>query len=808
VDTEVLAADKAVTLTNKAILTDNDYLPEGGVTATGDVTIPATGSSVVSKSQASTGAPAYVQFALNINENALDLVQGEDTVVVDDVMGEGMTLATLHENCVKVYDVTTLTDILDEDGNVDVSKVAKTELDITSQCTWKNVTTDLTKPTYKFTVPDSKHVVIVYWASFNGVDGQKVSLTNTAYFSYEGKDYSNNSSAWSGKVTVNESDSNSATSPYFFLQKTDENGNNVAGATFKIEQYDPNTKTWSEVARRTTTDGAVAIGHYGSSDTFQALRRDTIYRLVEVSTPVGYVLDSTEHYFEFPTPITGTGADGEVTKEDLAKHAEEKHAGFDVTDVRVGATYPLTNTFTGGTSYQIPVAKTINGKILASDVEFSFTLKPSGDTVAYTKEDYSEELTDKGITTTIKITDADVKAKSDTALFDTLYFRSAGEYTFTLTENDLSSDASDRGYSKDNTTYTVTVVVGEDKDANKLVISSVTYSGNNAASGNILDDGAVPTFNNTLSLQDGELTLQVKKTVSGRSTAVKAGEFSFKVTDNSTGKTVKDVNGNEVFTTEAGGLASVTIPVTQDDIGTKWYIISEVVPAEADKNPNITYSASSVIAEVTVGEVSATDNGGTAGVKATSVEYFAGETENGVPLMVNGYKATGSITLTGTKTMTQINTGADVSINKGEFTFTVKEGNSKVATGSTKADGTIEFTQINYVTSDVGEHTYTITEDKGNNVFVDYSKQSHTVKVNVTDDGEGHLNAAVTEVDGNKITDAKYVQAAILFHNVYTLIVPSGIRMDFLPYVLVVLLAGGLGAATILRRRKQRKHHA
>jgi hypothetical protein len=48
----------------------------------------------------------------------------------------------------------------------------------------------------------------------------------------------------------------------------------------------------------------------------------------------------------------------------------------------------------------------------------------------------------------------------------------------------------------------------------------------------------------------------------------------------------------------------------------------------------------------------------------------------------------------------------------------------------------------------------------------------------------------------------------VAFHNVYTLIVPSGIRMDFLPYALVVLLAGGLGAATILRRRKQRRHHA
>jgi pilin isopeptide linkage protein len=365
-----------------------------------------------------------------------------------------------------------------------------------------------------------------------------------------------------------------------------------------------------------------------------------------------------------------------------------------------------------------------------------------------------------------------------------------------MTENTLSADASDRGYTKDGTTYTVTLVVRENEALKLFEITSVTFTGDNGKSGDIMKNG-VPTFNNTLSLE-GTLNLQVKKVVSGRATAVQAGEFSFTVTDNDTGETIKGSNNQPlVFTTKEGGVVDITIPITQDDIGTKRYIIREVVPTNANQSI-ITYTASPVIAKVTIGEVTAQENGGTAGVKATSdVTYTASKKEDGVPLMVNGYNATGSITLTGTKTMTQVNTGAPVSINRGEFTFTVKEGDSKVATGSTNADGTIEFTQIKYVTSDVGEHTYTITEDKGSNVFVNYSDESFTVKVKVTDNGDGTLKAVVENSSDT-----------VAFHNVYTLIVPSGIRMDFLPYALVVLLAGGLGAATILRRRKQRKHHA
>jgi pilin isopeptide linkage protein len=801
VDPSYLATlNQATKITNKAILTgDTKYLPEGGVTATGDVTIPVSGSSVVSKSQVGEiEAPAYVQFALNINENAIDMMDGDEDVAIDDVMGEGMSLATSHQNSFKVYDVTNVKDLLDSKGKVIITQ-ATTGKDITSQCSWTNVTTDSTKPTYRFTVPDATHVVIVYWASIQGTTGQRVSASNTANFYYEGKDYTNNSSSWKGTVLVQSAYADTSAGPHFNLQKQDQWGNNVSGAVFNLYEYNTTTKKCTFVSSRTTENGLAYIGHNAAtdSDAFAVLSMNTIYKLEEVSSPDGYIINEPDHYFEFID--LSEGGTVEVTDEMIAAHKATHPTGITVIDISSGGEYTVTNTFTGA-DYQIPVAKTINGKNLSSTVDFNFTLKQESGDAVYTDEDYKVLLGSDGINATI--------TGSGSTLFDTLYFKTTGTYTFTMTENTLSSDASERGYNtKDDTTYTVTVVVGVGEDK-ALEVTSVTFSGDNGKSGDIKNNSAVPTFNNTLSL-NGTLSLQVKKVVSGRTKAVQAGEFSFTVTDNDTGKTVKDVNGNTVFTTEAGGMVNISFPITQDDIGTKRYIIREVVPADAAKDPNITYSTSSVIATVTIGEVTAKENGGTAGVKATSdVTYTASKKEDGVPLIVNEYHATGSITLTGTKTMTQIKTEAPVSINNGEFTFTVKEGHTTVTTGSTNSDGSITFDEITYIQSDVGEHTYTITEDKGNNVFVDYSEQSHTVKVYVSDNGDGTLSAAVTEVDGKKITDAKDVQAAILFNNVYTLIVPSGIRMDFLPYALVVLLAGGLGAATILRRRKQRKHHA
>jgi pilin isopeptide linkage protein len=795
VNADVLMSDQAATFVNKAILTDNDDLP-GSVTATGSASVPASGSTILSKSKANVDAPAYVQFTLNINTNALDLVDGDGSVVVDDVMGEGMSMATAHKDSFKVYNVTGK-DIADDAGKLSVTKVVANGTDVTDQCSWTNVTTEATQPSYQFTVPDSMHVVIVYWAAFSGIAGQQVDVTNSAYYSYNGKDYSNNNSSWSGSVNVQGAGADAYANPYFYLQKQDQWGNNVSGAVFAVFKYNSASGEYDTlVSERTTLNGLAYIGHNvtDSSDSFAKLQMNTIYKIKEISSPVGYKLDNTEHYFEFVD--LSNGGTVTVTDEVIAAHVAEKHGGLTVVDMTPGGTYTVTNTFTGA-SYQIPVKKTINRESIHSTVDFTFNLTQvaadDGSMLpVYTDEDYKVAMPSSGIKATI--------TGSGTTDFTTLHFKSAGTYAFTMTENDLSKDASDRGYSKDTSTYKVVVVVSESNNA--LSVTSVTYTSDSTeyAKGDILENGDVPTFDNTLSLV-GSLNLQVKKVVSGRATEVKADEFSFTVTDNSTGQTIKDSDGNDlVFKTQEGGLVDITIPLSHKDIGTKRYIIREVVPADADKDTSIGYTASPVIAKVTIGEITAAESpNGQAGVAATSkVTYTADKKEDGVPLMVNEYHATGSLKLEGTKKLMY---GSEKqAIKAGRFNFVVMEGNTQVATGTTNGEweDNIDFTEIHYVAADIGTHTYTISEVDEGEMFVEYTDKTVTVTVEVKDAGGGELTVVPTY--GGTVDEKDYRQHA-LFVNTCTFIIPTGIRLDVLPYVLIVLLALGCGAL-VLRRRK------
>jgi hypothetical protein len=130
-------------------------------------------------------------------------------------METGMSLSTTHSNSFKVYDVTNVSDLLDSDGNVVVSK-AQTGTDITDQCSVVNITgqsidgmanDEVGKPTYMITIPDGKHVAIVYWATFEGAEDESVTITNRASFFYNNKMQSGNNSQTSNQVVASEASS-------------------------------------------------------------------------------------------------------------------------------------------------------------------------------------------------------------------------------------------------------------------------------------------------------------------------------------------------------------------------------------------------------------------------------------------------------------------------------------------------------------------------------------------------------------------------------------------------------------------------
>ena len=82
----------------------------------------------------------------------------------------------------------------------------------------------------------------------------------------------------------------------------------------------------------------------------------------------------------------------------------------------------------------------------------------------------------------------------------------------------------------------------------------------------------------------------------------------------------------------------------------------------------------------------------------------------------------------------------------GEFEFVLLDAEGKtVRTAKNAADGSVTFDAIEY--SAPGAYTYTIAEVGGNAGGVAYDGSRHEVKVTVTDNGAGKLNAAVEYAD-------------------------------------------------------------
>jgi pilin isopeptide linkage protein len=705
-------------------------------------------------------------------------------------MGTGMTLSTGHSNSFKVYDVTDVSDLLDSDGGIIVSK-AQTGVDITDQCSITNITgqdidgmteDEVGKPTYLITVPDGKHLAVVYWATFEGSDGEDVTLSNKASFFYNNSLQTGSGDDISNVVAAAEASSSLFVGPFFYIKKTDQWGNIVPGVKYTLYEVTVDS-AGNEVSRTavmtkvTDDDDTLYFGHRSSdSNSVPQLYKNRLYCLVEEDAPAGYAIDSEPYYFEFKEKGSDT---------------VEHPSGVTLHQFISGGTYSFTNQFEAA-SYSVPVKKIINGKTVTSSTEFSFTLNQSSSdaNVAYINDSHTTAIPTSGITATI--------CGSGETLFDKLYFAKTGTYTFFLTENDLSANATKMGYSKDSNIFTITIKVGRG-DNNKLVVESAEFvSAFSTASGGDLST-SVPTFNNGSSMK-GTITLNATKTVTNRALPVQTGEFAFTVSagveviaeKNADGTTKIGEDGKPVkklFYTAEGGNITLVIDIDQDDVGTKTYVISEVT----GDDPTIKYTTDRVRVKVTIAE------DGNGGVKATNYEYLTDS------VFTNEYKATGGVTLEGTKILKNALTGKASEIYQGEFNFIVTEGNTQVATGTNEADGSITFTEITYDASDIGVHTYTISEKDDGMPYIEYTDETVTAQVTVSDAGGGKL-AAVVKYTSGSLDDNGHA----LFVNKDLLIVRTGVNLDIAPYLVLVGIAGGLVILAVVYNKKSKrktKHH-
>ena len=285
-------------------------------------------------------------------------------------------------------------------------------------------------------------------------------------------------------------------------------------------------------------------------------------------------------------------------------------------------------------------------------------------------------------------------AADGTVTFKEIEYNEAGDHTYTISEK----AGSEAGVTYDTATHEVTVNV-TDNGEGKLV---ATVTGNN------------PTFTNTYKAAKTSETIKATKVLNGK--ALEAGKYEFELKE-----------GDKVIGTATNAAdGTVTFEgIEYKEAGSHTYTISEKAGSEA----GVTYDTATH--KVTVEVV---DNG--AGKLVATV------TDNN-PTFTNTYVASSTqVTFTAKKVLE-----GSKKLVKDQFKFELKEGDKVVATATNAADGTVTFEAIKYAAA--GEHTYTITEVKGDDKNIKYDENSYEVTVTVTDNGAGQL---VTTVKGNNPT--------------------------------------------------------
>lgn len=349
--------------------------------------------------------------------------------------------------------------------------------------------------------------------------------------------------------------------------------------------------------------------------------------------------------------------------------------------------------------------KNLTGRDYKAGEKFTYTVKENGAVVST-----GENTADGNITFTQINYELDDK----------------GPHHYVISEN----KGTDTGIAYDETEYHVTVTVS-DSGNGTLVTDVSKYT----AEGKVDSDEAI--FENKYTAH-GEWTIEGTKNFTGRE-YLEEETFTYVIKE---GNTVKSngVSGAD------GKVTFEPIKYTMEDLGKHAYVISEV----PGTNSGIDYDETTYTVVVNV-----TDAGN--GV-------ITAEAEGTLPEIVfnNTYAAKIQWTPTGTKILT----GRDY--KDGEvFNYVVMEGEKAVAKGTSSngKDGEtldITFDTIGYVknaeTDNTGEHIYIISELPGDDDGVAYDQTLFTVVVNVEDNGDGTMTAAVVESDSQTIA----------FHNVYS----------------------------------------
>ena len=368
----------------------------------------------------------------------------------------------------------------------------------------------------------------------------------------------------------------------------------------------------------------------------------------------------------------------------------------------------------------------------------------------------------------------------------------AGKFTFTLSSDDkdapmpkkttATNDAVGNVYFGNVTYSQPTVMDGTEPDANGVRTRSFTYTvtESGSAAGVTNDEKASKTFTVTLTeytkaydghaagtivakvnptadadfgfrntyavtpvdssiTDDGQL--KVSKTISGR--PLVDGEFQFEMVEGIGDQAKQVATGKN----DANGVVSFS-KIHFAEPGEHDYILREI-PGEAGNG--VTFDTKNVAAHASV-----VDNGD--GTLSVTWSFAAGKDGKGSSEVTfeNGYKpASTALTFAAAKTLD----GRD--LKDGEFAFKltqtgVKDG--KTWSAKNDANGQVTFPTLTFV--EPGTYEFEVSEVKGDDATIIYDGTVYKLKVEVTDDLQGHLSAKATYENGEPVFTNTYTKPA------------------------------------------------
>ncbi|WP_155834560.1 SpaA isopeptide-forming pilin-related protein [Butyrivibrio sp. FC2001] len=291
--------------TNNVVVSKDDSGSEKLGEASQTQKVTKTEYAMTKKSQLASGSINTIEYVLDVNPGAADLLQGGDTLTLTDVLEskclKDYTIYLVPDSAV-AYEVTT-----DENGVETETPLSQSEYSY-SLSSYESEASyyggkekgKFVYSTIVFKIPDGKHLKIKYRYTFTGETNSNVELSNDAKL--EGISLEHDSASNSTTVTIQDAGARANVRGInLYKVDADNSGIMLQGAIFSLSYYDGTQ--WVEQKNEKSADGTYTTDSNGLV-AIAPLVYNVGYKLVEKTAPQGYAKDETPICFYIPSADT------------------------------------------------------------------------------------------------------------------------------------------------------------------------------------------------------------------------------------------------------------------------------------------------------------------------------------------------------------------------------------------------------------------------------------------------------------------------------------------------------------------------